>query len=218
MIAILGGGKGKRGHFGRPRRVGPRGVGPRRVGSSKFRAFFPSPTVIFFHSSLFSWNAGDAPHEDLLKPERPLSSPAFCRRRLHTNTDPVDCTTQTVLFPFLSSFSSFFSLSKNWPKSKLAEVEIGRNRNWPNALLNDAITQGQIWFAVVAVAPCAFQGGWRKQPSVARAHIAHEPDIGTREAAEEPDGAMTEWNPFRKSCVNFGRVWHCCRCLQMGEV
>ena len=39
------------------------------------------------------------------------ASPAFGRRRLHTNTDHIDCPTQTVFFPLFSSFSSFFSLS-----------------------------------------------------------------------------------------------------------
>ena len=35
---------------------GAQRVGPRRVGGPKFRAFFPSPATIFFHSSL-SWGS-----------------------------------------------------------------------------------------------------------------------------------------------------------------
>ena len=57
----------------------------------------------------------------------------FGPRRLHTNTDNIDCPTLTVFFPLCIIFLLFFSRSKNptsrnWPKSKLAEVEIGRSR------------------------------------------------------------------------------------------
>ena len=74
------------------------------------------------------------------------ASPAFGRRRLHTKTDCVDC---PALFCFF--FSSFFfflfffmltfkmvrEAKQNWPKSKLAEVEIGRSRNWPKSKLGE---------------------------------------------------------------------------------
>ena len=64
MIVILGGGRGgERTFSGGPEGWGPEApksgawrVGPRRVGGIKFRAFFSSPTTIFFHSSL-SWGS-----------------------------------------------------------------------------------------------------------------------------------------------------------------
>ena len=96
-------------------------------------------------------SAGDVPQEGTLKPEKRgirrvcvKASPAFSRRRLRTKTDYIDCPTLFLfLFIFFLSFLFYCHLrwserpnkigrSRNWPKSKLAEVEIGRSRPRPN--------------------------------------------------------------------------------------